>query len=59
MKEEKYEYMGKENTGIVDILHFVRNYVYLTVKLLPILVKQNRRNTTAGSDPFFCSEARL
>lgn len=43
----------------LDILHFVQNYVSdisLTIKLLPILVKQNRINTTVGNDPFFFSE---
>lgn len=45
--------------GTLDVLHFVQEYVsdiYLTVKLLPILVKQNRINTTVGNDPFFFSE---
>lgn len=43
----------------VNMLHFVKNYVsdmWLTVKLLPILVKQNRINTKVRNDPFFFSE---
>lgn len=56
---KKNGYIGKANMDTMDILHGVQNYVSdipLTVKLLPILVKQNRINTTVGNDPFFFSE---
>lgn len=49
----------EEQIWILWILHFVQNYVSdiaLTVKLLPILVEQNRINTTVGNDPFFFSK---